>query len=95
MKLLSRTAAALCGGYALASGAAVLLSALLSSVLPMPRAEATLAGALASLALYPVAMLWAFAVSDLRRVWRALLLSATLLGALGAFLSWASFWSNA
>ena len=95
MKLLSRTAAALCGGYALASGAAVLLSALLSSVLPMPRAEATLAGALASLALYPVAILWAFAVPDLGRIWRGLLLSALLLGALGASLSWANAWSHA
>jgi hypothetical protein len=82
LALLSRVSAGVLGGYALASAGAVLLGALL----PGPRAEAVLAGAQASFALYTGAVVWAFAVHDLRRVWLGLLLPTLAMAAVGFYL---------
>lgn len=82
LALLSRTTAAVLGGYALASAGVVLLGA----VLPGPRAEAVLAGTQASFALYTAAVVWAFAVPSLRRVWLGLLVPTLAMAAVGFYL---------
>ncbi|MCY1269553.1 hypothetical protein D9M68_245980 [compost metagenome] len=79
LALLSRCAAAILGGYALTSAFVIFLGA----VLPLPKGQAVLAGSLASFALYTAAIVWVFAVRDLRRVWLGLLLPALALAALG------------
>ena len=68
--IILRLAAALLGGYALATTMAVALAGLM----PAPRADAVLAATLASFALHAVAVLWAFAARSARRAWLGLLL---------------------
>ena len=80
-RLLSRVLAAIGGGYALASAWTVFLGA----VLPGPRAESVLLGVQCSFAIYTAAIIWAFAVSGLRRVWLGLLLPAAALAGLGVW----------
>lgn len=63
--VLSRSLAALLGGYAFAASASMLLAL----ALPMPRAQATLTGLLAGIALYAVAAMWAFAARSAARAW--------------------------
>ena len=79
LRLLSRVAAAVFGGYALASAAAVFLAA----VLPAGPAEAALGGMQFSFAVYTVAVVWAFAPVSLPRAWAGLLLPAVVLAGLG------------
>lgn len=83
MMLLSRVLAAIFGGYALTSGVAVLLSA----VLPLSRVEAVQTATLSAFAIYTCAVIWVFAVQDLRRAWLGMLLPAILCGGLGMLLS--------
>lgn len=78
-RLFWLVAAAIFGGYALASGATVFLGA----VLPMVRAEAVLAATLLSFALYTAAAIWVFAARDLKRAWLGLLLPALALALAG------------
>lgn len=80
--LLSRTAAAILGGYALTSAAVIFLGA----VLPLPKSQAILAASLASFAVYTAAIIWVFAVQDNRRAWLGLLLPAVVLAVLGWWL---------
>lgn len=82
LALLSRIAAAILGGYALTAAFVIFLGA----VLPLPKGQAVLAGSLASFALYTAAIVWVFAVANLKRVWLGLLLPAVVLAALGAWL---------
>lgn len=77
--LLSRVAAAVIGGYALAAAFAVFLAA----VLPAGRAEAVIGGMQFSFVVYPAAVIWAFSPVPLLRVWIGLLLPAAALAALG------------
>jgi hypothetical protein len=63
--IAQRTAAAACGGYALAA----VLSICLSFVLPGPRADAVLTGLLVSFAIYTAVVIWAFAVRSVSRMW--------------------------
>ena len=83
MLLLSRVLAAIFGGYALTSGVAVLLSA----VLPLSRVEAVQTATLSAFVMYTGAVIWVFAVQDLRRAWLGMLLPAILCGGLGLLLS--------
>ena len=83
MMLLSRVLAAVFGGYALTSGVAVLLS----SILPLPRVEAVQTATLSAFVVYTCAVIWVFAVQDLRRAWLGMLLPAILCGGLGLLLS--------
>ena len=83
MLLLSRVLAAVFGGYALTSGVAVLLAA----VLPMSRAEAVLTATLSAFVVYTCAVIWVFSVHDMRRVWIGMLLPAIVCGGLGLLLS--------
>ncbi|MFP6848310.1 MAG: DUF3649 domain-containing protein [Pseudomonas sp.] len=82
LTLLSRTAAAIFGGYALTSAVVIMLGA----VLPLPKSQAILAASLASFAVYTAAIIWVFAVQDNRRAWLGLLLPAVLLALLGWWL---------
>lgn len=74
--VLSRTAAAVLGGYALANLGGVALA----SAWPMARAEATMAALLLSFALYAAAVVWAFAARSAWRAWLGLALPAALCG---------------
>lgn len=78
--ILSRTLAAVFGGYGLASASAVFLSFLF----PGPVADAVLAASLPSFAVYTGAVIWAFAARSAGRAWLGLLLPTLLLGAAAA-----------
>lgn len=80
--LLSRTAAAILGGYALSAAVVIFLGA----VLPLPKSQAILAASLASFTVYTAAIVWVFAVQDNRRAWIGLLLPAVVLTLLGWWL---------
>ncbi|MCD2164953.1 DUF3649 domain-containing protein [Comamonas koreensis] len=69
--LLSRIAAAIGGGYALAAVASVAVLAL-----PMAKPQAVLAGTMASFLVYTGAVIWVFAVRSATRAWVGLLLAA-------------------
>ena len=75
LSLAARIGGAALGGYTLASG----LSALLAITLPLPPAEAALAGLLTSFLWYALAVLWAFHASSAARVWIGLGLGSALL----------------
>jgi len=72
--LVSRTLAAVLGGYALAHTLSVAVVAAWSS----NRADATLAAMQLSFLVFVAAVLWAFAARSLRRVWIGLLLPTAL-----------------
>ncbi|WP_235907600.1 DUF3649 domain-containing protein [Siccirubricoccus phaeus] len=75
--VLSRTLAAVVGGYAVGA----LVSVACALLLPMPRAEAVLTGMMLSFAAYAGAVLWAFAARSAWRAWAGILLPALLLAA--------------
>ena len=76
IEIVSRVAAALFGGYALAAVSAVFLA--LS--LPLARSEAVLTGIMISFVVYVCAALWVFAASSAWRAWAGLVLPGLLLG---------------
>ena len=78
--LISRIAAALFGGYALAA-----LSSVAALALPMSKPQAVLTGMLASFAIYAGAVIWVFAVRSAFKAWLGLIVVAVPL-------SWAA-WS--
>ncbi|CAO3377267.1 DUF3649 domain-containing protein [Azospirillum argentinense] len=80
--LVSRIAAALFGGYALAALASVAVLAL-----PMTTPQAVLTGQLASFVIYAAAVIWVFAVRSALRAWAGLLVVAAPL-ALAAWSVW-------
>jgi hypothetical protein len=69
--LLSRIAAALFGGYALA-----VLTSVAVLALPMATVEAVLTGMQASFVVYAAAVIWVFAARSARRAWLGLALAA-------------------
>lgn len=69
--VLSRTIAAIGGGYALAALFSVAVLAL-----PMTRPQAVITGMLASFAIYTCAVIWVFAVRSAWRAWGGLLVAA-------------------
>jgi hypothetical protein len=69
--LLSRLVAAIVGGYALAS-----LAAIASLALPLQTTQAVITGQLVSFLVYAGAVVWVFAVRSARRAWLGLLLAA-------------------
>jgi hypothetical protein len=83
--VLSRTVAGLGGGYLLASAGALLVTAL-SAGGGKPGGDAMLAGALVGLALYALAIIWAFATGSAARAWGGTLLATALLGLPGLLL---------
>lgn len=70
--VLSRTLAAIFGGYALAAAA----TACLSLALPMARSQAVLTGMLTGIVLYACAAMWAFATRSALRAWLGIVLPA-------------------
>jgi len=81
--VLSRTLAALFGGYGLAS----LAAASCAVALPMPRADAVLTGMMVGLVVHAAAALWVFAAGSAVRAWLGLAAPGAALGAaLGALL---------
>ncbi|PPU77068.1 MULTISPECIES: DUF3649 domain-containing protein [Xanthomonas] len=80
--VLSRTLAAMVGGYALASATNLVLAL----VLPMPRSEAVLTSMLVGIVVYACAPLWAFATASVWRAWAGIAVPAALLFALVAWL---------
>lgn len=79
--IVSRLLAAVLGGYALASAVAVLLAV----ALPIPRAEAVLAGMQWSFVAHVVVAIWAFSPIPLARMW-AVLLAMTAVALLAAWM---------
>ena len=82
--LISRIVAAVLGGYALAA-----LGSVAALALPMDRAQAVIAGMLASFAIYAGAVVWVFAVRSALRAWLGLLAAAVPLS-LAAWSVWAA-----
>jgi hypothetical protein len=82
LALLSRTAAALLGGYALTCASVIFLGA----VLPLPKSQAILASSLASFAVYTAVIVWAFATPNLKRIWLVLLIASLVLTGAGLLL---------
>ncbi len=79
LPVLSRLAAAVLGGYALAAALAVFVGA----VLPSTRADAVLAGMQLGFVVYPLAVVWAFSPVPLARMWAGLLVPAAALATCG------------
>lgn len=63
--VLSRTLAAIFGGYALASATTLLMTL----ALPLPRSQAVLTGMLSGIVICACAALWAFAVRSALKAW--------------------------
>ncbi|MBJ7309304.1 iron transporter [Rugamonas sp. CCM 8940] len=86
--VLSRTVAGLCGGYLLASAGAILVTALCAGGGGDGKSggDAMLAGALVGMALYVLAIIWAFATGSAARAWGGMLLATALLGLPGLLL---------
>ena len=74
LQILSRSAAALFGGYALSYAA----SACLARILPLPAGDAVIVATLPAFIVYTAAILWAFASRDALRAWAPLVLAAPL-----------------
>lgn len=72
--LISRIAAALFGGYALAA-----LSSVAVLALPLSKPQAVLTGMLASFAIYAGAVVWVFAVRSALKAWTGLIIVAVAL----------------
>lgn len=80
LAVLSRAAAAVLGGYAVAS----LFAYCLALALPIRRADAVLTGMLSSFAIFLIAVIWVFAARTALRAWCGLLLPIAGL-AVGSF----------
>lgn len=77
LAVASRAMAAIGGGYALSALAATAMAL----YLPLHRAEAVIAGTLASFVFYTGAVMWSFAARSAWRAWGGLALPSLLLGA--------------
>ena len=82
-RLFSLVAAAMFGGYALASAAAIFLGA----VLPLAPAEAVMASTLLSFAVYTAAVIWVFSVRKPKQAWLGLVLPTLVLTGSGLLLA--------
>lgn len=78
-----RVVAAIVGGYAMASLAAIVCATLL----PLERAEAVLTGMLLSFAVYAGVVVWIFAARTALRAWTGMLVPMAALAA-AAWFSW-------
>lgn len=73
--VLSRSLAAMVGGYALAAGASMFFAL----ALPLQRGQAVLTGMLVAIVLCACAALWAFATRNALRAWLGIGIPAALL----------------
>lgn len=76
--LITRIAAAVLGGYALAN----LLPLAVAGLLPIGHAESAMTALLLSFTVYTAAILWAFAARSAGWAWAAVMVSAVLSGVL-------------
>lgn len=74
LAILSRSAAALLGGYLFT----YMLTAFLARVLPVSASDAVIVSTLPAFVFYTCAILWAFASRDALRAWAPVLLAAPL-----------------
>jgi hypothetical protein len=74
--VLSRTVAAIGGGY----GVAALTATVIALYLPAARADAAITGTLVAFVVYAGAAMWVFAARTALRAWVGLLVPAALLG---------------
>lgn len=74
LAVTSRALAAIGGGYALSAFA----SALLASLLPQPRVEATITATMLSLVIFCCAVLWVFAARNAWRAWGGIVVPTAL-----------------
>lgn len=86
MGIAVRAAAAIGGGYALAS----LVAVALALILPLGRMDAVLAGMMAGLIAYAAAAIWAFAARSALRAWIGMIGAALPLAALALLGHWQS-----
>lgn len=86
MAIAVRAAAAIGGGYALAS----LVAVALALVLPLGRMDAVLAGMMAGLVAYAAAAVWAFAARSALRAWVGMAGAAVPLAVLALLGHWQS-----
>ena len=77
-RVSARILAAVAGGYAVSNVAAVGLA----NVLPLPRADAVMAGVLATFLFYGAAVVWCFGARTVRQVWLGILLAVVTFGGL-------------
>lgn len=78
LSVISRSLAAIVGGYALTA----LATAGLALLLPMPLVEATLVATMLSFVMYAGIVLWVFATRSAIRAWSGIVLAALLCYAL-------------
>lgn len=74
----ARILAAVAGGYAVSNVAAVGLA----QALPLPRADAVMAGILATFLFYAAAVVWCFGARTVRQAWLGILLAIVTFGGL-------------
>ena len=74
----ARILAAVAGGYAVSNVAAVGLA----HALPLPRADAVMAGILATFLFYAAAVVWCFGARTVRQAWLGILLAIATFGGL-------------
>ena len=77
-RVSARILAAVAGGYAVSNVAAVGLA----HVLPLPRADAVMAGVLATFLFYGAAVVWCFGARTVRQAWLGILLAIVTFGGL-------------
>ncbi|NIE76430.1 DUF3649 domain-containing protein [Pantoea sp. Tr-811] len=82
--VLSRSLAALLGGYLLASMASICITLLA----PLPQVDATMTGMMLSFVFYLLAFLWCFACRSAWRAWLGVLLPSLLLALVNGFAYW-------
>lgn len=74
LRILSRSGAALLGGYAFSYSS----TACLARILPLAPADAVIVATLPAFVFYTLAILWAFASRDALRAWAPLALAVPL-----------------
>ena len=84
LAVISRSLAALLGGYLLAS----MVSICVALLAPLPQVDATLTGLLVSFVFYLLAFLWCFACRSAWRAWLGVVLPSLVLGMVNGLAYW-------
>jgi len=84
LAVISRSLAALLGGYLLAS----MVSVCVALLAPMPQVDATLTGLLLSFVFYLLAFIWCFACRSAWRAWLGVLLPSLVLAIVNGLAYW-------
>ncbi|HEK1007591.1 TPA: DUF3649 domain-containing protein [Pseudomonas putida] len=84
LAVISRSLAALLGGYLLAS----MVSVCVALLAPMPQVDATLTGLLLSFVFYLLAFIWCFACRSAWRAWLGVLLPSLVLAMVNGLAYW-------